>query len=318
MEIIVKLFLITASFFVIWFGFGFVIKSIDSIAKKSQVSSFIISFFVLGLFTSVPEIGIIFASIHAGDTSVSIGNLFGGILVLLFVIIPVYAIITEGVVLNDDSEKKIFNEAVLLILLPFVVIHDKRIDSFDAIFLLLGYGFLLYKTYSNRNKEVEQELQNIIQGKSSLIDYIKHSVGILFGMSLVLVTSDFLIGQTLDLSEKLNIYPFMTSLFLLAFGTNLPEISIMLRYMAAKEKEIALGNYLGSAVAYVFLIAIAVFFGGAVNLQQNTAPLIVYIVFAMGLFFLFFRLNNKLSRFEGFVLLGTYILFLGYQFLFAA
>lgn len=314
MEFIVTLFLITASFVVIWIGSGFVIKSIEFIAKKSHISSFLISFFVLGVLTSVPELGIAFASVQSGATSVSIGNLIGGILVLLFVIIPVYAIITKGVVLKEESEKKIFNETLLCLLLPFAVIFDRKIDSFDALILLLGYGFLIYKTYQGRDRSIDKEINKIIQDQSSLIEYLKHSFRIIFGIVIVLIASNFLIDRTVYLSGILNADPFITSLLLLAFGTNLPEISLMVRSIAARDSEIALGNYLGSAVANVIIIAFVVFFGGAVNLQNNTTPLITYAVIAMSVFFLAFRLNNKLSSYEGITLLASYMLFLGFEF----
>ena len=46
------------SFFIIWLGAGLIIKSVDKIAEKLKLSAFAVSFFVLGILTSIPEMAI--------------------------------------------------------------------------------------------------------------------------------------------------------------------------------------------------------------------------------------------------------------------
>ncbi len=309
MDFLVNIFFIAVSFIVIWVASGFVIKAIEFISAKSKISSFVISFFVLGLLTSVPEIGIIFSSINAGSHSIAIGNLIGGILILLFIVIPLYAMLSNGIALNEDEEGKIFNSIILVLLLPFVLIYDKVVNSFDALILIGGYGFLVYSAYVSRDKSLDVEIRRLMKDKVSVWDYLKQTLSILLGIAVVLVSSDFLITHAIKLANNLGFSTFVSGLLILAIGTNLPELSIMFRAILDKRQDIALGDYLGSAVANVILIAMTVFFGGEARLDRNVNLLISFFTVAILTFFLAFRLNNKLSRFEGVILVGMYIMF---------
>ena len=66
------------SFFVVWWGAGLIIDAVGRISRKINLSSFAVSFFVLGLMTSIPELSVGINSVINRDPEIFVGNLLGG------------------------------------------------------------------------------------------------------------------------------------------------------------------------------------------------------------------------------------------------
>ncbi|KKU25804.1 MAG: CaCA family Na(+)/Ca(+) antiporter, partial [Microgenomates group bacterium GW2011_GWC1_46_16] len=67
--------LIVVASVVVWFGAGLVIQVASSLAHTLRISPFLLSFFVLGILTSLPEIMIAGTSISRGEPELMVGNL---------------------------------------------------------------------------------------------------------------------------------------------------------------------------------------------------------------------------------------------------
>ena len=70
------------SFVGIWVGSGLAIRSVERISQSLKVSSFAVSFLVLGLFTSISELSVGINSIMENDPEIYVGNLIGASIVL--------------------------------------------------------------------------------------------------------------------------------------------------------------------------------------------------------------------------------------------
>jgi len=115
-------------------------------------------------------------------------------------------------------------------------------------------------------------------------------------------------------SNTFNISAFYISLIVVSIGTNIPELSIAVRSAISGKKDIAMGDYLGSAAANTLVFGILILLsGGAVSIINNFAITFVFIFGALSLFYLFFRTKSFISRGNGVLLLGMYILFVALE-----
>ena len=80
--ILFRTILYLASFFVIWYCSGIIIRSVENLAKRLKISPFAMSFFVLGILTSVPEFSIGVNSIINNTPDIFVGNLLGASLII--------------------------------------------------------------------------------------------------------------------------------------------------------------------------------------------------------------------------------------------
>lgn len=304
---------IVIAFIGIWVGSGIIIKSVDKLARKAHKSSFVISFLLLGFLTSVSEISVAVNSYIDQTLEVSVGNLLGGIIVLFLFLIPSLAIIGNGVKLGDRINKIRLIIALIVLLLPSIFMLDSHLMMRESLILIGAY--LLCAIIVIRKKgsvlKVEQSTH-----KTSLKKYVKTFFFIIFGGTILFIACDLMVGEIMEVANIFNVSPFIVSLLGLAIGTNLPEISLAIKSILSNKKDIAFGNYLGSAVFNVLILGVLGVVNNRITIDANFLKVLIFSAAGLLLFYIFTRSKHDISRKEGFVLIGLYILFLITEMLF--
>lgn len=298
--------LFIASFFAIWFGAGLIVSSVENLSHRLRISSFATSFFVLGILTSIPEASVGINSILNRDPEIFVGNLIGASLVLFVLAIPILAILGNGIRLAHQLNDKTLPLALLVVAAPSFFIIDKRVTMFEGIFLVILY-LLLFYLIEKRKGLLENIKDKITDGKTRFLEDI---FTIILGAIVVFISSNIIVDKTIFFSSTFGISAFLISLLVLSVGTNLPELSLAIRSVTLGKKEIALGDYLGSAAANTF------FFGLLTVVNQKEIVVInhflqtfIFMVLGLSLFFYFTRSKNDISRKEGLILLFIYFAF---------
>lgn len=301
------------SFVFIWLGAGLIVRSIDKYAKRLHISSFAASFFILGFLTSTPEIAVGLSSIIEKDPEIYVGNLIGGVIIIFLFIIPVLAIFGKGISLSHQLSKKNLLLSLTVCAAPAFLILDNKVTVFEGLLLIIFYIILFYVI--GNKKGIINNIENKFLHSDK--DDLKYLAKIILGVIIVLVASRFIVNETMYFSKILNISPFFISLIMLSLGTNLPELSVGIRSLSSGKKEIAFGDYIGSATTNTVIFGIlTVINRNDVVIQDHFFRRIIFIVVGLGLFYFFSRSKNNISRSEGFILLLIYVLFLIVEFSF--
>ncbi|HRN86839.1 MAG TPA: hypothetical protein PKU78_02690 [Candidatus Dojkabacteria bacterium] len=306
MEITLNLIIFVISFAAIWFGSGLIIKSVDKISRKLKVSSFAISFFLLGILTSIPEISLSLAALSEGKPEIFVGNLIGGIIVIFFLIIPLFAVFGNGIKLTNKIESTKLIYTFIVLVTPLISVMDKRITVTEGIFMIILVGVLFFTVQKNKG---------ILDGDNELLHLKRYSLNdilkIFLGIGLIFLASNLIVDKTIYFGTLLNIPAFFISLIVLSLGTNIPEISLVFRAIKDKKKDVAFGNYLGSATVNVVIFAIMTLMsGGEVLTVNNFWKTLVIAIIGFTAFYHFTKSKHDLSRQEGSVLLLVYAVFL--------
>ena len=304
---VLNLLIFVAAFLLIWLGSGLIVSTMDKFSRKLRLSPFTISFVVLGILTSIPEFAVGLTSVTEGDPEIFVGNLLGGIPVLFLFIIPLLAVFGNGIQLKHELDTKKMLATLGVILAPSLLVLDKRVTNAEGVILIIMYGMLLILIQRKRGIFAIDPMTQLQSKYYSPKDVLK----LLAGIGLVFISSHFIVDQTLYFSQLFTVSPFFISLLLLSLGTNLPELSLAVRSVYLGKKDIAFGDYMGSAAANSLLFGIFTLLNkGEVLTINNFFTTFFFITLALVLFFLFSRSKNNISRNEGFILLGVYILFL--------
>jgi cation:H+ antiporter len=299
------------SFLVIWAGSGLVVSSVSSLARSWKLSAFTVSFFLLGILTSLPEIAIGATSLVENTPAISVGNLLGGIIVLFLLIIPLLGTLGNGVKIPQSlSQKEIFF-ILAVVLAPSLLTADQRLSPWEGILLIVLYVVLFLFLFNSQS--VMEKLANSItkHRKNSALLCVK----ILVGVVLLLIASHQIVNSTLYFAGQLKVTAFMVSFLIVSLGTNIPEITIIFRSLIQRKKDIALADYLGSAVANTPLMGIlSVLYGKPILLPNHAIHRIFFLTLGLILFFIFARSKRTLSRTESLILLSCYAAFLIFEF----
>lgn len=294
------------AFVAIWLGAGLVIKSIDGVAHKLHLHPFILSFFLLGLLTSIPEMAVGLSALAQSDPQIYVGNLIGGIPVLFLLVIPALGLLGGGITLTHDLNKNQLLTTLTVIALPAIFTIDRNLTPTEGVFLVCAYLFTFVQINKGQAVNLKSTRKELTRRKYTLTDMLK----LFAGAGVVFVSSQIIVDKTLLLSTTFAISPFVVSLIVISLGTNLPELSLALHAVVNRKKTIALGDYLGSAAANTLLIGLlTIIYQEEVVIINHLYVTFATIVLGISAFYIFSRSGQRLDRKEAAVLLMGYFLF---------
>ena len=137
---------------------------------------------------------------------------------------------------------------------------------------------------------------------------------------MVIVSSAVLVAVAAELAGRMNVPPSIIAATLVAFGTSLPELTVVVTATLKGHGELAVGNVIGADVLNVLFVAggaAAVTPGGLAAdpiffLTHFPAMLFLILVFRVGIRT---ARHGVLPRAAGVVLLGTYVAVTGLSYL---
>lgn len=311
-SVFAHLLIYSVSFLLIWQGSGMIIQSVHAFSRKLKFSPFAVSFILLGLLTSVPEFSVGLQSVSERNPEIFIVNLIGGITVLFLFIIPLLAIFGKGISLKHELDVKTLAATLGVILAPSALILDgyvSNIEGFVMICLYITLLLIIERKHGIFDKENAKLLSTKVYSPK---DFLK----LIFGIGLVFVSSTLIVEKTLFFAELINIPAFYISLIVISLGTNLPEISIAIRAVISGKRDIAMGDYMGSAAANTLFFGVfTILSHGEVLTVGNYLTTFMFISTALFLFFVFSATKKYISQLDGLMLLTVYFIFLVMEFL---
>lgn len=300
-------------------GMAFLIKGADwfvegasSIAKAMKIPSLVIGLTLVSVGTSMPEFSVSLQSSIAGLNDMSFGNVIGSNIFNTFVVIGVSAILTPLVV---SKEIKKYDLPILmgiygLLILFAFVISSGKIVLWESILLfsitIIYTAFLIYRSRQEikNSKENEEEAPK----RTLLLNIIL----VVIGLTGIILGGDLVVDNASFIAGKLGMSDLLVGLTIVAVGTSLPEL--VTSFVAAKkgENDIAIGNAIGSSLFNIVLILgfCSIISPATVEISSLVDCLIMLASAVM--IFLFSFKSMKVNKWQGFVLMATYIAYLTY------
>lgn len=285
-----------------------VILSIKKIGHQFGIRIFFLGL-ILGFFTSLPELTIGINALVNNIQAISIGNLLGGVIVLLGLILGASLILNRQI--TTDGKISRFLPILIYLILPFLFSLDGKLAIIDGIILLTAYIFLIERLY-HQNKNSGKVLIRV-----SKKELLKEFGTVFLGIVLLIIVANIIIRLTLILLGGLNISIFAVGAAIFAIGTNLPEIIVTLRSWRRNLKELSMSSLLGSALANPAIIGIFAL-AKPIYLKTDLSYflLLAFTLALLAILLYFYETGKKLTRREGIFLVSIYFLFLTTQILF--
>jgi cation:H+ antiporter len=249
----------------------------------------------------------------------SLGDVLGTNIVDLALIFGLVTLLGQGIELKDYEQfKKGRLSTFILILLPYALLLDGTLSRWDGALMLTLFLFNTARILREQEQVMERRafrahlrghVAHTVASRKAFIGKFFQFVG---AMVLLIAGAEMLVSSARTLSEHIGIPEFVIGLFLVSFGTSLPEFTVAMRSIKTHHAGVTLGDLFGSAVHNSSLIL------GVVPLVQ---PIVVPSVRAAGfaaavtlavLLFIYGMLwkRNRLAPWGGAVLLALYGFFL--------
>ncbi len=129
------------------------------------------------------------------------------------------------------------------------------------------------------------------------------------GLVILIYSSDSLIQSSVKLSLLLRLTPLFIGLVIIAFGTSAPEAGVGIVAAIKDQKDIALGNVIGSNIANIGLIlGLCVLFRPLI-VERSVLKTEVPLMVGASLLVYILSLDLKIDRIDGIILLLAFIIF---------
>ncbi|RXG33853.1 calcium/sodium antiporter [Methanohalophilus sp. WG1-DM] len=291
-------------------------ESAVSISQKSGIPKMIIGATIVSFATTAPEFAVSAYAAYLGHTGLTVGNAVGSVICNAGLILG-GVIVLRSIPVEDSSFLKRGAFMIVSALLLIVVSIDGMLTPVDGILLLVVFVVFLYYNYRlqsllfGTNEEVNEELGEISNSIS------KDVVFFVLGAALVVGGSRILIDSGTDIAMWLGVPEMIIGLTLVAFGTSLPELITAISATRKGHNDLAVGNILGANTMDIALILGASSLISELPIQNQSLyydfPAMLLI---MGMIVFFGLTGRKLARWEGAVILATYIAYVGGLFFF--
>lgn len=241
-------------------GASWLVDGASGIAKRYNVSEFVIGVAIVGIGTSMPELTVsLFGSIR-GSAEIAIGNVTGSNMFNTLLILGITAMINPILFTRDNLRLDMhLNTIASILLLAFaylpIAIHPAEsleISRLEGALFLLMFALYLLMTFKSGNSGDTPEAVCDTQEKPKplwlLILMVIGGIAALVAGGHLFVDYGCLIARVLGVSETVIAITFM------AGGTSLPELVTCIVAASKKRNQLALGNILGSNVCNILLI----------------------------------------------------------------
>lgn len=299
-------------------GANYLTDGSAALARRFNISEFIVGLTIVAIGTSTPELVVSVISALHGSGEMAIGNVTGSNLFNGLLILGITTLI-RPVPLTSDNIKKDIPLGILASIVLVVVCCDVLLGSDlrnnigrdeGIILLLLFVVFISYTIFSAKAPESEEvaEEHKPMPIWLMLIMIVGGLAALVFGGNLF-QTSAVEVARSLGVSES------MIAITLLAGGTSLPELAASAVSAFKGKSEMAMGNVLGSNISNIFLVLGASATITPLSLGGITMVDLLTVLGASILLWItaFSFKRNKIDRPEAVILIVAYIAYIWYM-----
>ena len=292
-------------------GAEVLVRGAARLARSLGISPLIIGLTVVAFCTSAPELAVGLQASLGGEADIALGNVIGSNIFNILVILGLSALVSPLVV----HQRLIRLDVPLMIGLSvavYLMALDGRVSRVDGLLLVLGaiaYNIFAVRASRNTQPEVQQEYENEFgagRQSSRVVDLIL----IVGGLLMLVLGARWLVAGAVALARVLGLSELIIGLTIIAVGTSLPEAATSVIASLRGERDIAVGNAVGSNLFNLLLVLGVCSLASAQGIAVPTAALRFDLPVMLAVAFVclpIFFSGYRIARWEGALLFGYYI-----------
>ena len=310
--------LLVAGLVLLVMGAEFLVKGASRIAAVLRISPLIIGLTIVAYGTSAPEMFVSVMSGFSGQGDIAMGNVVGSNICNVLLILGLSALVTPLIVTKQIIRSDVpIMIGVSVLLLIFCL--DGQLSRVDSLILFIGgIAYTLSLMYqSNKQKTTHDEFTEEygFEGNVTSGLWLKNIIFVVGGLALLVLGSRWLVDSAVTIATALGVNELLIGLTIVAIGTSLPELATSVVASFRGERDIAVGNVLGSNI---FNILAVLGFSGTISpngiqvsetLIQFDIPVAIAVAFAC---LPIFYSGQRIDRWEALLFLFYYLAYTGY------
>lgn len=288
-------------------------ESAERIGQAMQISPFVIGVTIVSVGTSLPELATGILAIFRGDTTIAIANAVGSNIANILLIAGLAAIVASTLKVTRSLIDIDLPLLLGITFLAIIMMMDGNIVWQEGAMLLAFY--VIYSIYTVRSSEKQDKIPLVnwfrLKRRVTKFKVPWPALGWLgLGVVGVYFGADWTVKSTLKIAELLSINSSAIVMSALAIGTSLPELVVSATAAFKGQFEVALGNVFGSNIFNLLVVVGLPSLFTALTVDRPTLMIGLPIMLAATVLYVFSGISQRLHKWEGFIYLFIYAIFL--------
>jgi len=304
-------------------GATLMVRGASKLALSFGISPLVVGLTVVAFGTSAPEVAVSVGAVLGGTTDVAVGNVVGSNIFNVLFILGLSALITPLVVDNQLIRQEVPIMIGVSMLLAAVGL-DGSISLFDAgLLAVLMVAYTVFVIVQSRRQTAagqatpSEEVPAVTAGAwdSKLPGQL---LLIAAGLTALVLGSDALVSAAVAVARDLGVSELVIGLTIVAAGTSMPEVATSVTAAIKGERDMAVGNVVGSNVFNILGCVgisgiVAALTGPGLALPPALLAFDLWVMLAVALACLpVFLSGREIARWEGGVFVAYYIAYVAY------
>ena len=303
---LIDIVLIIAGVAMVLYGADRLTEGASALARRMNVPEIIIGLTIVAAGTSAPELFVSLVSALKGTSGMAIGNVVGSNTMNAMLIVGCAAMVAPMTISKSTVRKDIPFAVFASVLLPLLAL-DSFLGRIDGVILLAGFAAFMYYTLSQAKggkAEPVTEIKTINPWMSAFFVFL--------GLALLVIGSNIFVDSASRVAYSLGVSEGVVGLTIVAGGTSLPELATSVVAARKGQSAIAIGNVIGSNVFNILMILGITATISPMQIQGITMVDFSLMLGSVVLVWLFSYTRYTVERWEGALLVGGYLVYLGW------
>lgn len=296
-------------------GADVMVRGASRLASAVGISPLVVGLTVVAFGTSAPEAAVSVQAVMTGSSgaNLAIGNIVGSNIFNILFILGLAALIAPLMVAQQlvRIEIPILIGASLL-LLAFGM--DGVISRTNGLILFAGvivYTVFVIRQSRKESAAIQEEYAaEYAASPDRAGSLVKNLLLIAVGLAMLVIGSNWLVAGAISVARALGISELVIGLTIVAAGTSLPEVATSVMASIKGERDIAVGNVVGSCLFNILAVLglAAIVAPEGINVASSALRFDIPIMIAATIACLpIFLTGYTIARWEGLVFFGYYI-----------
>ncbi len=306
----------------LYVGAELLVRGASRLAFLARIQPMVVGLTVVAFGTSFPEFVTSMIAAWQDKIDMAVGNIVGSNIANICLILGVSGMIVPVAVKPETVKKELYwmvaaSVVFILFSLGGVVTHLEGILLFIGIIVFTFYlvrASLKERKTNREEKRISTESPRLknLSVTVRLIIYFLMAAG---GIILLMFGSDWLVISATNIAREVGISEIVIGLSLVAFGTSLPELATAIVSLIKKEKDILIGNVIGSNIFNLLFVGgtLSTFFTAPIKDRIIVSDLPIMLIVSLFLIPIIF-ITKKISRLTGILLIMVYVSYLVFIF----
>lgn len=288
------------------------------VAARLGISPIVIGLTVVSIGTSLPELAVGVVAAQEGSGALAVGNIAGTNVVNLLLILGLSALILPLAMATRTLRFELpvmAGAAVLMLVLSL----DGKLSRVDGIILVgcaIAYTVAVVRMTRRESRVVAGEYTETYaptEVATTTRPTWVHVLMMVAGIAVVVVGADWLVDGAVGMARGFGVSDALIGLTVVAIGTSAPELVTTVVSTVRGNRDIAVGNLLGSSIYNILLILglTCVVAGDGLLLPASLVRIDIPMMVAVALACVpIFVTGRRVSRGEGGAMVAIYLAYL--------